>query len=348
MTMLELSELIEVHYLWAIIILLFSFFLAKLVAFISEKFLLRWFKTTETQIDELIITKIKSPITKLIVLIGARISLVTISLNGDQSVGWLLSLINSIIAIFTVYVAATVVDILIEAWTEKLDKKNKYNLVQSIFPIVKSIVSVVFVFIGLMWILREWNIDIAPFLASLGIAGVVVGFAMQDSLKNIFGGMSLVLDGSFKVGEKIELETGEIGIIEDISIRSTKIKTFNNELITFPNGRLSEMRITNYAKPNNVVRSVIDFSVGYGTNIDKLRKLVVKLINEDNSLIKDDNPLIVVNLAESGIACQMRFWVDDYNTAYSKKVDMIEKLYNALNKEKIEIPFPTRTIHLKK
>ncbi|MDD4409116.1 MAG: mechanosensitive ion channel family protein [Candidatus Pacebacteria bacterium] len=336
-------ELIENNYLRAVFIILVFFLSAKLIAFLSEKFLLTWLKRTKSQIDDLILLKTKSPLVKLLVLIGAKIGINILGLEG-----WILNLINSIIIVLAMYVTAVVGDIVLEAWTDRIDKKNKSNLVQSLLPIFSCIINVLFFLGGVIWVLREWAIDITPFLTSLGVAGVIVGFAMQDSLKNVFGGISLLLDGSFKVNEKIQLETGEVGIIEDVSVRSTKIKTFNNELLTIPNGRLAEMRIINYAKPNTSVRVFVNFGVAYGTDIKKLRKLVQKLIDSDETLLRDVHDLSVTNLDDSSITCQMQFWVEDYMVAFDKKVEMIERLYNELNKAKIEIPFPTRTVYVKK
>jgi len=336
-------EILENQYIRATLVVICFFLLAKIVTFFFEKLLLSWMKRTKSQVDDLILLKTKSPILKLIVLVGIKMGIDMVGLKG-----WVLSLVDSIMIILGMYVTAVVTSIIIEDWTNRRDKKNRSNLVQSLLPIFNSIVSVLFFLGGLMWVLKEWHIDVAPFLASLGIAGVIVGFAMQDSLKNIFGGISLILDGSFKVNEKIQLESGEVGIIEDISIRSTKIKTFNNELLTVPNGKLADMRIVNYAKPNTAVRVNINFGVAYGTDINKLRKVVDKLIESDESIVKDERTLSVIELADSGLSCQMRFWVDNYQVAFDKKVEMIEKLYNALNKAKIEIPFPTRTIHVKK
>jgi MscS family membrane protein len=339
-----IESFFENNYIRSILIVILFFVFAKITIYISETIFLRCAKRSRKQVDDLIILKTKSPMVKLLVLIGARIAVGMIGLQG-----WPLSLINSIIAAITMYLAAVTGGIAIEAWTDSIDKKNRSDLVHSLLPIFRSIANVLAFLAAVIWILREWNIDVTPFLASLGIAGVIVGFAMQDSLKNIFGGISLILDGTFKVGEKVQLETGEIGIIEDVSVRSTKMRTFNNEMLTIPNGKLAEMRVTNYAKPNASVRMFIDFGVAYGTDIKKVRKVVEKIIKSDKDVMEDqEGSLKVVELGDSSVNCQMRFWINDYNVAFGKKLELIEILYNELNKAKIEIPFPTRTVYLKK
>ncbi|MFA6348111.1 MAG: mechanosensitive ion channel family protein [Candidatus Paceibacterota bacterium] len=331
-------------YINAIIIVLSFFLIARVIAFIFEKYLRKWIQKSKNRIEEMILPKIKPTLIKMSVLIGIRFAVSQLDFSG-----WILSTINSIIIVMIIYVATTMADVVIEAWTLHIDKKNKSHLAQSLLPIFNSIANVLFYIGGIIWILYEWNIDVSPFLASLGIAGVIVGFAIQDSLKNIFGGIALILDGTFKVNEKIQLDDGEIGTIEDISIRSTKIKTINNELVTIPNGKLADMKIKNFAKPTSNIRMLINFGVAYGTNINKLRNIVEKLLESTESIEKDKTEsLIISELGDSAINCEIRFWAADHTTATDKKAELIEKLYNILNKEGIEIPFPTQTIYLKK
>lgn len=328
----------------AIIIILSFFLIANISAFLFEKYFKKWIEESKSKLEEIIIPKIRPKLIQLLVFIGVRFGINELGLTG-----WIPNLINSAIVIIVTYLTMITAGLVIEGWTLHIDKKNKSHLAHSILPIFKSIANVLIFIGGLIWILREWNIDVSPFLASLGIAGVIVGFAIQDSLKNIFGGISLILDGTFKVKEKIELDSGDIGVIEDISIRSTKIKTINNELITIPNGKLADMKIKNFSKPVSTIRMTIEFGVAYGTDINKLRKVVEKMLSEEKEITKDPTETLVVNeLGDSSVNCQIRFWAESHTVATDKKNEIVEKLYNTLNKENIEIPFPTRTLYLKK
>jgi small-conductance mechanosensitive channel len=203
--------------------------------------------------------------------------------------------------------------------------------------------------LGFIWILSIWGVDIGPFLASLGIAGFVIGFAMQDSLKNIFGGIGLILDQTLQVGDRVSLEGGELGLVDTITIRSTKIRTFDNEIITIPNGRLSGMKIRNFTQPNARLRVVINFSTAYGSSTDKVKEVVVSAIKKIGGIREEPTAdAIMVGMADSGLDWQARFWVDEQSTAFTKKLEALDIIYKALNKNNIEIPFPTRTVHLKR
>lgn len=185
-------------------------------------------------------------------------------------------------------------------------------------------------------------------MAGAGIAGLILGMALQDSLKNVFGGVSMILDKNFNIGDAVELDSGEMGTINEIGLRSTKMITFSNELLFIPNGKLASMNIKNYQQPNNRIRKIVKFGVEYGTDPEKVKKVVLEALKK----IKDiyDDPymdVIFVEMADSCLNFQARFWVD-WDNGHRKWVEATQAIYSALNKAKIGIPFPTRTVYLGK
>ena len=181
------------------------------------------------------------------------------------------------------------------------------------------------------------------------MGGLVLGLALQDSLKNIFGGISMILDRNFNIGDKVKLESGELGEILDIGLRSTKLQTYDQEVIFIPNGQLANMRIQNYVRPTRKVRVVVNFGVEYGSDVDKVKKVV----NAALKSMKDVSDIpymdaVFTEMGEFAMLFQARFFVDDYKISYDKKIEATQKIYEALNKAKIGIPFPTRTVYMKK
>ncbi len=193
-----------------------------------------------------------------------------------------------------------------------------------------------------------WQIDITPYLAGVGVSGIVLGLSLQDSLKNIFGGVTLILDKTFKYGDKIKLESGEVGTIHDIGLRSTKLVTFDNEVVYIPNGYLANSRVHNYTRPSPKVRVVIDFGVEYGSDVQKVKKLIMKEIKALKVMDEPSPSVEFVTMGDSALLFKAKFWVEQWNEAYGYKLDATERIYNALNKEKIGIPFPTQTVYLRK
>jgi MscS family membrane protein len=340
-----LEIIIYNQYFQAFLIVLAFYFLAKFISFVSSKYLKTWSQKTSTNLDDLIVDKLKPPFIYIIVLLGLQIALASLETNYE----WLTLLVKSIMALFLFYAVMILSDILIEFSVGVYKKRAQSKVIDSLLPLFRKTVRVVLIIFAFIWILSIWGVNIGPLLAGAGIAGFVIGFAMQDTLKNIFGGISMILDKTVQVGDRISLDTGEMGLIEEVSIRSTKIRTFNNELLTLPNGNLADSKITNYTEPNLSLRVVINFSVAYGSDLDQVKKIAEETIAQIKD-IAEDPPVsaIMVEMADSGLNWLLRFWVADQGIAFDKKIEALDLLYKALNKAGIEIPFPTRTVYLKK
>ena len=239
-------------YVFALLILIVFAILAKLVLLIFNKGLQKFAAKTKTKFDDMIFEHTKKPFFYLVLAYGLKISSLHLQLNGI-----ILKIINSVMALVFVFIVIRVIDIMVEVWGVSLTKKTKNQLDEVLLPLFHKSLKVIFIIISFLWILKIWEVDITPYLAGVGISGLILGMALQDSLKNVFGGVSLIFDKNFNIGDPIRLETGELGEIESIGLRSTKMLTYDKELIFIPNGQLANMRIRNYVRPNTRVRKIV-------------------------------------------------------------------------------------------
>jgi len=215
-------------------------------------------------------------------------------------------------------------------------------LFQKILKAIVIILAVIFVF-------NAWKINISPLLTTVGIAGLAIGLAVKDTLSNILGGLQLVLDKTFKVGDKVQLESGEMGTILDIGLRSTKLKTYDNEMIYIPNGYLANAKIKNFTHPDVSIRVNVNFGVVYGSDTEKVQKVVLEAVKKIENVIEQPEPVVqFLKMSDSSLDFVARAWVKSYKEAYSTQLKMTDEIYNALNKANIGIPFPTRTVYTKK
>jgi len=198
-------------------------------------------------------------------------------------------------------------------------------------------------------VLGVWGVDIGPFLAGLGIAGLAISFALQESLGNIFGGISLIMDRVYKVGDRIQLDSGEVGTVVDVGLRSTRLRTFDNELIVIPNSKPANSKVKNYVQPDTSLRVVVNFGVEYGTKLEKVKKVLEPVLKKMKGISKSPAPVVeFIEMGDSSLNCIAKFWVPNYEHAYGKKLEATDLIYNELNKAKIGIPFPTTTVYVKK
>jgi len=332
------------NYVQSALILVGAAILAWLLLFIFRKFLEKFAAKTETDLDDLILERVKKPFFYLIIAQGLKLALFNLEVNGIAT-----QVMNSVMALVFVFILSRAVEVVIEVWGRTLAKKTESKLDDVLLPLFKKAAKVIFLVIALMWVLNVWNINITPYLAGVGISGLVLGFALQDSLKNIFGGITLILDGTFEVDDKIQLESGEVGEVKDIGLRSTKIRTYDNELIYVPNGYLANSRIQNYTRPSPKIRVKVDFGVEYGSDVKKVQKVILKTIAGMKDILDTPGPVVQFrNMGDSALDFRAMFWVKSWKNSYSKQLEATELIYNALNKAKIEIPFPTQTVYVKK
>ena len=188
--------------------------------------------------------------------------------------------------------------------------------------------SVSYFIIVLLAILKIWGIQIGPLLAGLGIGGIAIAFAMQSTLGNIFGGVSLILDKTIKVGDVVYLDNETKGTILDIGLRSTKIKTFDNELIIIPNGEVANKKIQNVVQPDPSARVVIPFSVAYGSNVDKVKKIVLKEIAKIDGKDEEKEPNVrFLSMGDSALLFKAYFWM---KICQAGGIELPKKKYNTI------------------
>jgi MscS family membrane protein len=346
LSLLPGGEVWSNKYIFSILIVFAFIIFAQLIQFLGAKYLEKIAKKTSSKLDDLILQKTKHPLFLVIIVLGLKLGLANIGITGS-----LTYLVNSILAILFLLLLSRSVDVAIETWGMHFAKITRTKVDEVLLPLFHKFTKVIFVIVGFMWVLHLWGIDITPYLAGVGISGLVLGLALQDSLKNIFGGISLILDKTFNVGDRIKLDSGEVGVVHEVGLRSTKIVTLDNQALIVPNGYLANARVINFAQPDNKIRINVTFGVTYGTSAEKVKKVVLDTVSNLKHVMKEPAPSIqFVEMGDFSLKFKVNFWVDKYDMAFqnSMQSEATEAIYNALNKAKIGIPFPTQTVYLKK
>jgi len=342
------EQYIANQYLRALAVLLVVFLVLKIIIFIIERVILRVTKKTKTDIDDLIVEKISKPFTFLVFVIGIYFATLEIAFS-EASALVVKNIVYSLVVISISYMTYAFVDIVIIRVFKKIVGKTKTDLDDSLISLVSSVLKVAWIVITLLYVLDVWGVEIGPFLAGLGIGGLAIAFAMQESLSNIFGGVSIILDKTVKVGDLIYLDQETRGEILKIGLRATKIKTFDNEIIVIPNSKLAQSTVQNVAQPEPKSRVVVPFGVAYGSDIEKVKKVVMKEIMQIKNRSKDPEPVIrFLEMADSSLNFKAYFHVDSFKNRIGAVDEANTRIYNALNKAGIEIPFPQMDVNLKK
>lgn len=334
--------------IFAALILILSVTIGKIFLFIVEKIVLVLTSKTKTRLDDLIVEKTRRPLFYALILLGTYFALSTLNIESTLASAFnkiIGSLIIFIFAIAMNRTATVMINIVGKRWTQKTES----TMDDELLPLISKVSTALIFIFALIFILKVWKVDITGLLAGLGIMGIALGLAFQDSLKNIFGGIFLIMDKNIKIGDIIKIDSGEIGEVVDVGLRSTRIKTPDNEMIIVPNGNLATSKIQNLVLPDYKLRVNVKFSTAYGTKVDKVEKVVLDAISDVEGKLSDPAPKVVfTDMGEFSMNFMCRFWIEDFKNAENAKSSANRKIYEALNKAGIEIPFPTRQVYIKK
>ena len=316
-----------------------------LITYIAAK----WAKKTPTQLDDLILSRIKSPVSYLILLAGVSIGFNFLPL--PDSVKIILSkIIASIILIISCYLATFFLNLLTKAWINKAGEVIGRRRQKNLMAVSRKILNFIILTLLVIFILSVWGIKVTALVASLGIAGIVVGLALQTTLANVFGGIFLIADGSFKIGDFVQLDSGESGEIIDVGLRSTRIKSFDegNEII-IPNSILMNSKIINYGRPEICLKKRIKIGVAYGSDVDKVKKILLECTEKVEEILKNPAPRVYfMEMADFSLNFEVVFWINNYKKRFEAQDKFICLSYKKLQANGIKIPFPTRTIYIEK
>jgi small-conductance mechanosensitive channel len=206
--------------------------------------------------------------------------------------------------------------------------------------------------IGVLIVLNQMGISIAPILTGLGVGGVAMALAMQETLSSIIAGINIVLAGKVRVGDFIRLETGEEGFVEDISWRSTTVRDLSNAIIVVPNSKLASAIVKNYHLPEKELSLVIPVSVSYESDLEKVEKITIEVAKEVMKDVPggvpDFEPFIRYNtFSESGIGFNVILRVREVTDQFIVRHEFIKRLYKRYSLEGIEIPYLHRVLWFK-
>ena len=245
-----------------------------------------------------------------------------------------------LLAILTLIVGLFIVKLIVGALGRVMDKKG---VDASLKPFLKSLVGSLLKIMLVLSVVGMIGVQMTSFIAILGAAGFAVGMALSGTLQNFAGGAMILIFRPFKVGDFVEAQ-GFAGVIKEIQIFNTIMKTGDNKTIIIPNAPLSGGAMVNYStEPQRRVDMV--FGIGYEDDIDKAKTVLQKLIDADSRILKDPASMIAVKeLADSSVNFVVRAWVNaaDYWGVF---FDMHENVKKTFDKEKISIPYPQMDVH---
>jgi len=295
--------------------------------------------------DDAIVSSLKGIILPLIVLISIHISLNYMTLKPGM-----LDVIHKLIKVASILVGTVFITRLA---TKIVIGETKDNSKGAPSTIIVNLTRIITIVLGILIALQSIGISITPILTALGVGGLAVALALQSTLSNFFSGLHILANKKIRSGDYIQLDSGVEGYVIDISWRSTTIRQTSNNLVIVPNTKLAEAVIINMCLPQKELSVLVELGVSYDSDLELVEKVTIdtarQTLQEVKGGVKNFEPFIRYHtFADSSINFTVILKANEYVSQYELKHEFIKRIHRKYNEVGIDIPFPIRTVYLKK
>lgn len=318
---------------------------AKITDIITNRILRKLAEGTKTNVDDRVIDLLHRPVFFTVLILGA-IHSIEILKAPEKIIYYSNGLFYTALALIWAVCIIKISNLLIEGSIHKI--RDLTGLSRELTPLIENIWTVLIIIVSIMLVLSIWKINITPLLASAGIVGVAVALAAKDTLANFFGGISIFFDKPYKIGDYIVIDSGERGEVVNIGVRSTRIKTRDDILITIPNSIIANTKIINESAPIPNFRMRIPFTLAYGTEIDTVEEILLAISKDSNNVQNDPEPRIRFRtFGDSSLNFELLCWAKEPAIRGRTIHELNKDIYKRFREAGITFPFPHRTVYLR-
>jgi small-conductance mechanosensitive channel len=300
----------------------------------------RWAAATPWRGDDLVVNAVRGLPILWSVLLGLHLAAGAAPMHDEA-----LRAVRSAIAVAWIFSATLVAGrALVGLW--RLGDSASGGAGATLIPVV---IRVAVVITGTLVALQTLGISITPMLTALGVGGLAVALALQDTLANLFAGLHIVASRKVRVGDTIRLDTGDEGEVTDITWRNTTIRTGADNQVLVPNIKLSQAVVTNFSMPDTDLILGVDVGIAYGSDLDLVERTAlaaIAAVQAAHPAAVADRPAAVrfTAFADSAITCRVALWVRSYQDQGLLRHALIKRLHMDFSAAAIVIPYPTRTV----
>ncbi|GAX49174.1 mechanosensitive ion channel family protein [Streptomyces olivochromogenes] len=257
--------------------------------------------------------------------------------------------VNKVLTVVLIFVATLTAARVITGLVRSLAQSR--SGVAGSATIFVNITRVVVLAMGFLVMLQTLGISIAPLLTALGVGGLAVALALQDTLANLFAGVHILASKTVQPGDYIRLSSGEEGYVVDINWRNTTVRQLSNNLVIIPNAQLAGTNMTNFNRPEQQMTLIVQVGVGYDSDLDHVERVTTEVVAETmteiTGAVPDHEPAVRFHtFGDSRISFSVILGVGEFSDQYRIKHEFIKRLHKRYRDEGIRIPAPTRTVAL--
>ncbi len=349
---LQESDSLYIYWMKELLValLIFALFwgLAKLLRYFLTVWGPRLTSFTATDLDDRILSRVTPPAGLLVIFAGLYLAVRHLPLPEMVHIvaSGAVFVVNIIILTNIVY---RITDEILSWYAARVLERNGADLDRQIMPLLEKLISIFLILAALIITLKHFNYDILSLVTALGIGSLAIGLAAKDTLANMISGFTLMIDRPFRIGDRIQLVSGQWGDVADIGLRSTKIRTADNTLLIIPNSDLCNTAIINLAFPDIRGKGKVSIGIAHGSDVEQVKKLMLGIAGEIPEILTEPQPeAYFVSFGESALNMALFFWAADYARVYALTDQLNTLILSRFKENGIDIPYPTRTVMLEK
>ena len=301
-----------------------------------------------TDFDDRFLDAIGSDVRWLVVLFTLQFATARLTFVSAEVKGFLQDVYFVVGLLLAVRIIIKLID-LGGAWTqERALAEDREGQLEPLILLLTRVGRVMVVILAFTILLSYFGVNIVGFATVLGIGGLAISLAAQDTIADAIAGFIILVDQPFRIGDRIEIQgEGTWGDVVDIGLRTTRIRTRDNRLVIVPNSTISKNQVVNYTFPDPRYRIQTHVGIGYGTDIEIARKLIIDTVRQIDGVLPD-KPVdaLYVEMGDSAMVFRVRWWIGSYQDTRRMFDRVHTALQNALDEAGIDCPFPTQTLNL--
>ncbi|VAW47077.1 Potassium efflux system KefA protein / Small-conductance mechanosensitive channel [hydrothermal vent metagenome] len=336
----------SIPFLGFILLIILGYLVAKIGVMIFSKSLSQITKRTQSHVDDQLISILKKPFFLTLFFFFLGMALKTVGMpQGIEST--LIRILASVLALTWMMRGFKILNLLLSSLSKF---KGKYEMIQpKTIPLFDLIGKILLIAMGSYALLIIWGINPTAWLASAGVIGIAVGFAAKDTLANLFSGFFIIADTPYKVGDFINLDSGERGMVTQVGMRSTRILTRDDVEITVPNNVIGNAKIINESSgQSEKTRIRIKVGAAYGTDANQVCEVLVSVANAHEEVVKEPQARVRFrSFGASSLDFELLVWIAQPVLRGRISHELNMQVYDAFNAAGIEIPYAKQDVYIK-
>ncbi len=309
----------------------------------------RFVRRTATEVDDRFLEALGSGLRWLVAVIALNFATNRLVFVSAEAKTFLSDLYFLLGLFMVVRVVVRVIRLADKEVNERAIRQGRGDELAPVIALVARVGRVVVVVIGLIIALSRLGIDITAFAAALGVGGLALSLAAKDTIADAIAGFIILTDRPFRIGDRIEIEKiGTWGDVVDIGLRTTRIRTRDNRMVIVPNSTIGSNQVINYSYPDPRYRIETHVRVGYGSEIEKVRSIIIDTVQHVEGVLQGmPVDALYIEMGDSAMVFRVRWWIESYVDTRRMFDRVHTALQQTLDEAGVELPFPTQTLDVR-